>query len=654
MPTPREPSPKVPTAPAGQRPGIEEAEAVLVEHYGRLVRLAHLVLPPALGRHRRVVAAHAVVQDALPHTPGPARAHGEGEWSGGYVWIRERVLRAALRHERRTRRARPYPPRLPLVLGLRLSPHTGGAGELALGRALAQVPAAARAALALRLLEGLAEPETAAVLSAAGVADPDAAITAAGRLPGLSDGSARALLDAEEFDPNRVRLYPTDLLRRRYRARTAATAFVAALLAVSALTAVLASADRDGLPDDAKPAAPARTAAGTSLTDPGTLRTTPAGRWADTTRLDFTAWPARGDRRGDRALLGRALSTWADGRRAHTVTTTPGTPAAPPSGPSQLLFAADVDGTAVVLLHDAATDRVARYAEAAGAARPTLDIARADDASVTTAAALVLTRTPTTVRYLLAPWIAQAGTRDLLRPAEATRPFTAAGGVTPPLPVPAAGGPCTSWPVLSLRSSAQIVEQHAFLATDLGEPSPAHLTHTPPPGSGAPSRQPREAVSRSALDSWARSACLLTDLRGDGVRAVNDWVYARQTLPDRAGAAAWVCTRADTWRGPGSVRVQFQPPATGRPRPGTVVAERQSTAACSRFGQHVVAGTRWRSPRGPWYALAAGSRHIVRIRLSGGVSTEARGPVAAVRAAPGAPVRVTGYQSDGTPLAPLG
>ncbi|MYR09129.1 hypothetical protein GTY62_21840, partial [Streptomyces sp. SID724] len=54
------------TDPHPDRTGVRQAEAALVEHYPRLVRLAYVVLPPSLGRHRRVLAAHAVVQRALP------------------------------------------------------------------------------------------------------------------------------------------------------------------------------------------------------------------------------------------------------------------------------------------------------------------------------------------------------------------------------------------------------------------------------------------------------------------------------------------------------------------------------------------------------------------------------------------------------------
>ena len=51
-----------PPSPAGPVVDVEQAEAALVEHYPRLVRLAYLVLPPGLGRSRRVLTAHALTQ----------------------------------------------------------------------------------------------------------------------------------------------------------------------------------------------------------------------------------------------------------------------------------------------------------------------------------------------------------------------------------------------------------------------------------------------------------------------------------------------------------------------------------------------------------------------------------------------------------------
>ncbi|MGG8409819.1 hypothetical protein ACM614_26185, partial [Streptomyces sp. 12297] len=55
-----------PTAPDPDLVDVERAEAAIVEHYTRLVRIGYLVLPPALGRNRRVLTAHALAQRALP------------------------------------------------------------------------------------------------------------------------------------------------------------------------------------------------------------------------------------------------------------------------------------------------------------------------------------------------------------------------------------------------------------------------------------------------------------------------------------------------------------------------------------------------------------------------------------------------------------
>jgi hypothetical protein len=51
-----------------QGPTREEplVEALLLDDYRSLVHLAYLILPPAISRARRVAAAHAVVQRALP------------------------------------------------------------------------------------------------------------------------------------------------------------------------------------------------------------------------------------------------------------------------------------------------------------------------------------------------------------------------------------------------------------------------------------------------------------------------------------------------------------------------------------------------------------------------------------------------------------
>lgn len=126
---------------------VEEAEAALVENYRRLVRLAYLTLPVSLGRHRRVVTAHALVQAALPRSRRAAE--------GAYELVREEVLRGVLEFgggRAKKWRAMVLPP---YVWGLRLHPKAGGADEAGVDRALAGLGAAARAAYLLRELEGL-------------------------------------------------------------------------------------------------------------------------------------------------------------------------------------------------------------------------------------------------------------------------------------------------------------------------------------------------------------------------------------------------------------------------------------------------------------------------------------------------------------------
>ncbi|WP_432250684.1 hypothetical protein ACRAR1_29025 [Streptomyces sanyensis] len=579
---PNPPDPAAPEGPGGA-PGPGPARDDEPVHapaaaYGRLVRIAYLVLQPALGAHRAVIASHTLAQRALP---------GRRSGTAGYGQSRVRLVRYCLAAPRR-----PWTTAgLPLVLGLRMAPRMGGADELAAARALSLLPPEARAVLALAAVDTLPAQEAGEVLARAGVPDPLSAVRAASGPAALADTGR--ILQAAEFDPGQVRLHPTDLLRRRALTRTAAAALAVCLLGAAALWG-----SGDG---PAGPAAgpPGRTAP--RAPDAAALRTAPFDRWERTARVDFTAWPPRGGRRGDLGLLRRALDAWAGTADAPRPSTAADTGAQPPAEPPSLLFADRLDGVDVVLLHDGT--RLARYTESGGGGdAPELHLARTDRADVTTAAAVALTRGARGTRYLLAPWIARTGVRDLREPGAATRPVDTRGGVTEPVPAPAADGPCDSWPVLVLRSSTRIAERHGFLLTDLGGMTPVHLTHTPPPGAGVPAGRPREAVSPSALASWARSACTLRGLRDQGVRAVNDWVFARQDLPEDAGPAAWVCIRADTWQGRGEVAVRFRLPASGpgtRPRaPTSAPMSRRGPAGARRGGT----GSSWRRAAGPPYA----------------------------------------------------
>jgi hypothetical protein len=475
---------------------------------------------------------------------------------------------------------------------------------------------------------------------------------AAGPGPALR---GRPLPAAGEFDPCTVQTRPTDLLRRRQRSRVALVA--AAVVGVGALVLAVGSGGHSPAPY----AAAGSAAADPKATDPSAVVRTPANAWRTTARLDLSAWPARGDRSSDTALLGRALAAWAHPGPAVDISATPGTPRTGPAQPPQLLFAGSADDAAVVLFYDGL--RVVRYAEPRhGGGRAALDFAQAANGDLTTAAAVLVDRVDGNARFLTAPWVASAQTRDLLRPDRAGAALhRTADGVTDPVRTPAAvtGGACgTSWPVLQLRSSAVIVEHHSFLLTDLGDILPTHLTYTAPPDTdpgtgGAQAGAPGEATGPQALVSWTHDACGLAVLRGQSVKAVDDWEFARSSLPQGAGVASWTCDRADTWRGPGLATVRFVPPDAAAAVPGSVVGQQPDGSACSRFGRNVMAGVMWKSPSDDWYLLAAGSREVTGISASHGIDAHTEGRFMAVRAPRGTRATLTARLASGGTLSPL-
>jgi hypothetical protein len=612
--------------------GFEQAEAALVEHYPRLARIAYLVLPPALGRSRRVLTAHSLAQRALPHgrkQPSvlPAQASGR-EGDPGYVYLRERVLRAALEAARPRKglpRLAQLPVPLPQVWGLRLFPRSGGADELALDQRLSALSGPARAAYVLRGLENLDDAGVRAILEAAGVDDPGGALAAANGVP-----AQPALLSSPEFDPCSLQARPTDLVRRRQHTKAA----LAAAAALAVCGALVALPGGGWGPDGAAAPVYAENPAAAAALDPGRLTRVSSTAWQSAARTDFSVWPARGPLTGDRALLHRALAVWARPGETVRVSATPGTQTGGPAGPPQLLYAGVVDNARLVILYDGL--RIARYAEPKdGTQGAALDFARVDGASGAEASALVLGRSDGNVRYLTAPWVRKAAARDLTKPDAAATPLARTGdGITAPLASPALQpGNCTSWTVLQLTDASG-----TRLATDLGELVPAHLTAGRPGATG-------EASGAQGLRSWAPFACSLSAERSSGVRSVNAWAYAEQPLPDGSGAADWVCTRAETWRGDGTAAMaQFHTPGAAA---GTAVAKGTDVPACGARDPQVLAGVLWKSGAGHWYLLAAGGKETSSIRATGGVTASGKGPLLAARAEQGARADLAGTLADG-------
>ncbi|MFJ8002423.1 hypothetical protein ACIQ7D_35865 [Streptomyces sp. NPDC096310] len=667
-------TPVTPVAPVG----LEQAEAALVEHYPRLVRIAYLVLPPSLGRNRRVLTAHALVQRSLPRgrpapggsgRPGKRRAadtSGPAARQAGYAYVRVRVLRQALEAGRPLRRlARPVraqlPPLLPRVWGLRLFPRSGGADELALDRRLSALSGPARAAFVLRGLEDLTDQEVRELLGAAGADDVDTALAeaAAAASPGPAlprpevpvpefprprsatpetATDTNALLRSTEFDPCSLQARPTDLMRRR-QYRGAALAVTTGALVCGALF---------GLPgggwEPNGPAAPAytRNPVAEAALDPGAVRRVDPAAWRTAPRTDFSVWPPRGALAHDTGLVRRALTVWARPGGAVHLSATPATPTGPPMGSPQLLYAGEVDKVRVVLFHDGL--RVVRYAET-DSGLAALDFARTDGADEAASGALVVARSDDNVRYLAAPWVTGTAVRDLLTPATPARPLHRdAYGVTDPVRTPAATpGACRSWDTLEVHTAGPA----ARLLTDLGELTPARLTSGPP-------ESPQDVSTPADRAAWARTACLLPSARALGVRSVNSWEYARQPLPESNGTAAWLCTRADTWRGPGSrVLAQFQPPTRRPAAPAALAAGAADSPACGPRAPRVLAGVLWKSRAGHWYMLAAGSPDLRTLTATGQVSGTSRTSTLALPARQGAQAELHARTPDGTRMTSL-
>ncbi|MFE6893631.1 hypothetical protein [Streptomyces sp. NPDC057694] len=622
-----------PSSPAAAGPAaeidVEQAEAALVEHYPRLVRLAYLVLPPGLGRNRRVLTAHSVAQRALPRgrtAPAP-RAGGDP----GYAYVRLRVLRSALEAGLPLRRAAwpkraQLPPLLPQVWGLRLFPKSGGADELALDQRLSALDGPARAAYVLRGLERLDDTAVRTTLLAAGCT-PDVVATALTTAAAVE--SQPALLASPEFDPCSLHARPTDLMRRRQHAK----AGVAGLVALVVCGALLGLPGGESWGPDGAAAPPyARNPAGQAALDPAKLTRVAPTAWQSSARTDFSVWPARGSLTGDSGLLRRALAVWARPGGSVQVSATPGTAAGAPPGPAQLLYAGEIDQARVVLLYDGL--RVVRYAEPKnGTSGAALDFARVDGADAGQSSAVVLDRADGNVRYLTAPWVTGVSVHDLLKPdAAASKVSRSADGATAPFAGPALSGSCTSWNALSLTTATG-----TRLTTDLGELVPAQLT------SGSP-----DAPHDAAPADWAATACSLAAARSHGVRSVNSWSYARQPLPEADGTAQWVCTRAETWQGgsPRTLTLFRTPGATA----SVVAAKSQTSPACGSRDPLVLAGVRWKSRAGVWYLVAAGSKGVNSVTAAG--STVA-GNLLAVKAARNAKVSLTGSTAGGAKVTTL-
>ncbi|RKS05052.1 hypothetical protein DFP74_0641 [Nocardiopsis sp. Huas11] len=564
--------------------------------YRNLVLLALLTLSGRPPAHELLHRAHRLVSSALPWGRRNPRAHE-------YPGVRRRVLRSALRARRTRRHA-----------GLRVAP-VDGPGPLARSLApLEGLDPAARAGFALLRIERMEPEDALALLRSAGVAAPEEALDRAAAVPA----------GFRPPDPTVVRVSGRGTPPGRPVLLVAGTAALALGLSATALVGSAGPA----APAPPAPAPAAATATATALTD--------ARTWRETFRLDLTAWHTRGEAADDEALVDEALAAWNDSDPA-------------PRDP-RLVFAGRVDGRDVVLLHDAPW--MARYTR--DGSESWVEVSAEPDHGVANWPALRLSQTSEGVRFLLPPWVTEADWASLGAPEEGWNETAwDERGVTDPLPV---SEHCGTGPVLRLRAP-EVAHGQPYTVVDLGGHATAHLGYMPPPPAEIRRLGPHEVLdTEHGFDLWGEVACAGDAPRG-AVATATAWEFARQDLPG-GGAGRWVCVRYGTHDGGGLARAVLV--ASTEEGTETITAgERPGGWTCSNLNRQVVAGTWWQEPEGRWHYLAAASREVADLSVSGPVEGDGDDAALAVPGPrrgdgpPADPVSVRAVNVHGDEMTPL-
>jgi hypothetical protein len=358
--------------------------------------------------------------------------------------------------------------------------------------------------------------------------------------------------------------------------------------------------------------------------------------WRETFRLDLTAWHARGGATGDEALVREAVAAWNGRERA-------------PRDP-RLVFAGGVDGRDVVVLHD--TPWTARYTRDGGDTE--MEVFAEPANGVANWPALRLSETAEGTRYLLPPWVTEAAWASLGAPEDGWAEVARDGhGVTEPLP---AEGHCGTGPVLRLRAP-EVAHGQPYTVVDVGGHSTAHLGYMPPPPAGIRRSGPYEVLdSENGFDLWGEVACAGGAPREPVVTATA-WEFARQDLPG-GGTGRWVCVRYGTHDGGGLARAVLVA-STGEGTEAVTAGERSGGWECSNLDRQVAAGAWWQEPGGRWHYLAAASREVARLEVSGAVEEDVDDAVLAVPGPrrgdgpPAEPVAVSAVDVHGDEMTPL-
>jgi hypothetical protein len=530
------------------------------QRYVELVRFAYLAADDGRRSADRLLAvAHrAVRQVATGGAPGRAAGQDAGDFGRSAMWDR-----LAARLLRPRPRLWPYPR---LIRWLHSTPWQLDGGDTPTRDALRRLPPHERVAYLLCRLEGQTASEVYVVAGGsmlAGPGDAERALDAVAAATGLEARGQRAELTG--FDPSVVRLDPVPPRPRR-RSLTAAGM-------VTVLAAVLAAGY-----------GPWWRAGGADV--PAVIG---ADAWRRAAVPGLAVWPTRGDRRGDRPLLRRALHAWLreGGDR--------------PLGRVAVLFAGTLDDAAVVVLRDdpgtRAAPTVAKYAE-----RPLSRGIESIRPMAPGAGQLVLLDGGSR-RYLLPPWRGELRYARLAEQRPRWRLVPVRDGVSDPLPWEAFDADCQFYAALRLidrsRGRPETVTQLASHGERHLTPEVAFRPQRPPASPDLPSATPGagSGVDRGwpAVRALSCSGPLPLPESGD-LRLRELW---RGRLPDYGGMAAlFTVDRSDSEQSGTALLVSLD---------GRFLAEGVTTSAYTDNDDQAVAGAAWwRSARtGRWHLVVA-------------------------------------------------
>jgi hypothetical protein len=560
-------------------------DRVYVDCYGRLLRLAYVMLPLPPGG-RRLLRARKIVRRS-------AWLSGRGD---PYAVLRRRVMRRVMVASRQ-----------------RLDRPSADGGDLArLWRALADLSPASRAAYVLRRLEDLDDKAVREQLEQLGVRDLRSTDRVLAEIDsiGLSSDEQRALLTSPESDPARPLIGDARPPRRRLVALT-----VGLVVIVAAAGGWSALHDDDG---------------GHRLV----TRTHPGLGGG------INAWPTRGDRREDRGLLRRARDAWLH-PGDHAEDRWSVFAGAHPAGTITVLYAGTVDDEATVVMHDEDEDFALYTDTGAGALRTDRYLLTSRDLTPGPIR-LSDTEDPTVISYLLPPDVSEAQVSRLGASAPDWEPGrTHDGVITVPVAKDAKGYHCATTVFRLQRADA---DRQRFI--DLHDVISARLAFT---GYGRDAKAAEGDVLDDPQGLMALRGAMcrppvsddLSTNRDVSVFALSVSEFWRGELPETGHPASFLRLAAEL----NTSGVPYPAPGT---LTETLLVDRSPThpdrahlidaAFPVSHGQASVntsdsaSSTWWLAPSGRWYLIIGGNTNVAHIRVHGDMTGRASRPTLILKA----------------------